>query len=146
MVYRKLREKEVVLLSEQDKYRSKKDASKAIFETPASIEFLSKLWAQFKKQLKKDYEISVAAVFKKDNDNNVVCTFFLDNAYAEQKKIDTRKYNMRFDDSFDYWIMDWSDLIERISCDLSIGKEENEILYEIFPHKKRRDAKKASKK
>lgn len=136
----------VLLQKTPDVRYSSKETGKLILEGfPGTIEFLALLWAQFRKEfLNKRYEVGATAIFK-NNEDSIMCTFLENCAYAERNQIEPRIHAQRFNDTFNFWITDFVDLIEKVSFELYSGEEELEVLYKNFPNKRKRDARKASK-
>ena len=111
----------------------------AIEGLAVSTTFMSRLWAQMKKRIKKEYGVDVTATFYRNNDNGrIVCSFFRSCAYAQQHKIDPRLYEKRFEDTFPHWVNDFEQVIERISFDLLYEDNKERIIDVCFPEKKTR--------
>ena len=115
-----------------------------------SQDLLSRMWAQQKKRIQKEYSLDVAAAFPMGkNENEISCIFIRNIAYAEHNNINLTIYESRFLETCKFWTEDFRAKIEQASVDLSQGISEEEILHSCFPEKKirnKREARKAAKK
>jgi len=117
-----------------------------------SIEFLSRFFAQYKKEIAKDYDIGVSATFvefPKDDNLEIKCLFLENRAYAEKHDIDPRIHAKRFEDTFGHWISRLEEILDDISFKINDGKSEDEIFKSYYPeafHRRKRRERKAAKK
>ncbi len=111
---------------------------------------LSRMWAQQKRRIQKVYNLDIAGTFQKGkNDNEILCIFIKNVAYAMHHNIDSKIYEARFNNSCNLWLEDFRGSIEQASIEICQGVLEEQILHNCFPEKKARKeraARKAAKK
>ena len=117
-----------------------------------SMDFMSRFFAQYKKEIARNYNVGVSATFTEfpEEDNlEIRCLFLENSAYAEQHNINPRIHTKRFEDSFYHWVSRLEEILDDISFKVNEGKSEDEIFKDYYPEAfKRRQRKelKAAKK
>lgn len=122
-------------------------ASLVIYGSRLDPDFLSDLWAEQKKSLRKYYSVDVSATIRvNEEEDEVELKFLLNGAYASKHKIPSEIYQKRFQDTFDHWISDFINVIECSEYEVHVnGRKEEAVLMLCFPDKKARDERKKRK-
>lgn len=110
-----------------------------------SFEFLSKVWAQQRRRIRKNYGVGVVATFKRGDKDEIIISFIRNGAYASRHNIDKRLYKKRFEETFKFWVLELEDILEKISIDIFQGISEEEIIHSCFPEKRLRQERQARK-
>ncbi|MBR2993780.1 hypothetical protein IKF43_00055 [Candidatus Saccharibacteria bacterium] len=118
-----------------------------------SMDFMSRFFAQYKKEIAKDYHIGVSATFlefPEENNLEIRCLFLENIAYAEKHNIDPRIHAKRFEETFGHWISNFEEILDDISFKINDGKSEDQIFKDYYPEafkrRKRKERKAAAKK